>query len=520
MPDLNVKDLLLFLFSGYTLVSLYYMTSSKKVDNPFPVQGVQCDLRLDSICKQRNTVSGMLNRLSQKMGKMQCERSKGTAEGGGYCKRGVHLGADKTLLPALSDFLQGKTVASFGDGTGQYKNELLKLGKIKSYDSYDGGPFSEEESKGNVKYMDLTIPQYGLHVYDWVMSIEVAEHIPKQYERIFLDNIFRHAKDGIILSWAVPGQGGFMHVNNKSVQYVMQVMNKNGFQLDENSSKLLQQSCTFPHLKRKDVHDSSNMMNNNANNILLLLLSVNIILGLYYTTLGNRDDIEQNDSNMVNVRNQRNTVSEMLNKLSKKMGKLQCERRKPTVEGGGYCKRGNHNGADTSLIPALSDFLQGKTVASFGDGTGQYKNELLKLKKIKSYDSYDGGPFSEEESKGNVKYMDLTIPQYGLPVWDWVMSIEVAEHIPKQYESIFLDNIFRHAKEGVILSWAVPGQGGLNHVNNRPISYVIKVMNSSGFQLDKSSSQLLQNSCSFKHLKRNLYVYKRTLLMGYQDLYA
>lgn len=67
------------------------------------------------------------------------------------------------------------------------------------------------------------------------------------------------------------------------------------------------------------------MMNNNANNILLLLLSVNIILGLYYTTLGNRDDIEQNDSNMVNVRNQRNTVSEMLNKLSKKMGKLQCE---------------------------------------------------------------------------------------------------------------------------------------------------------------------------------------------------
>lgn len=250
MADLNVKDMLLLLFTGYTLLSIYYMTSTKKDDNSFPVQSFQCDLSIDSICKQRNTVSGMLNRMSQKMGKLQCERSKGTAEGGGYCKRGVHLGADKTLLPTLSDFLEGKQVASFGDGTGQYKNELLKLKKIKSYDSYDGGPFSEEESKGIVKYMDLTIPHYGLPVYDWVVSIEVAEHIPKQYESIFLDNIFRHAKEGIILSWAVPGQGGFRHVNNRSVQYVMQIMNKNGFQLDENSSKLLQQSCTFPHLKR------------------------------------------------------------------------------------------------------------------------------------------------------------------------------------------------------------------------------------------------------------------------------
>ncbi|CAG2225446.1 unnamed protein product [Mytilus edulis] len=201
----------------------------------------------DVIRKQRNAVSAMLNKLSKRIGVLQCERKKGTAAAGGYCSRGgQHLGADKTLLPALSELLQGKNVASFGDGTGEYKTKLLGLGQIKSYDSYDGGPFTEEESKGNVKYMDLTIPHFGLPVYDWVVSIEVAEHIPKEYEEIFLDNIFRHANEGIILSWAVPGQGGLNHVNNKPIEYVIEVMNKHG------SSKGMEPDMALSMVTRMD----------------------------------------------------------------------------------------------------------------------------------------------------------------------------------------------------------------------------------------------------------------------------
>jgi hypothetical protein len=71
----------------------------------------------------------------------------------------------------------------------------------------------------------------------------------------------------------------------------------------------------------------------------------------------------------------------------------------------------------------------------------------------------------EETSGGLVKFMDLTIPQYGLPIYDWIVSLEVAEHIPSQFESVYLDNVFRHAREGIILSWAVPGQNGLSHVD-------------------------------------------------------
>ena len=63
-----------------------------------------------------------------------------------------------------------------------------------------------------MSYLDLTLPQYGLPLYDWVISLEVAEHIPAESEAIYLDNIVRHAREGVVLSWAVPGNNLFLYV--------------------------------------------------------------------------------------------------------------------------------------------------------------------------------------------------------------------------------------------------------------------------------------------------------------------
>ena len=37
-------------------------------------------------------------------------------------------------------------------------------------------------------------------------QLQVAEHIPAQHEQTFLENVYRHAALGVVLSWAVPGQ--------------------------------------------------------------------------------------------------------------------------------------------------------------------------------------------------------------------------------------------------------------------------------------------------------------------------
>jgi len=108
----------------------------------------------------------------------------------------------------------------------------------------------------------------------------------------------------------------------------------------------------------------------------------------------------------------------------------------------------------------------------------------------------------------------LSVPIYHLNSYDWVISMEVAEHIPKAFESVFLDNVCRHAEEGVILSWAVPGQGGHSHINNQPIDYVIKQMKNRGFEIDQALSKEIKTKASFSWLKSNLNVFKRNNLIS------
>lgn len=225
-------------------------------------------------------------------------------------------------------------------------------------------------------------------------------------------------------------------------------------------------------------------------------------------------------ASMNKVKQQRNNLSRALNLKQQKIGQMECEEmmKKKDIHKvsstGGWCantsiENSGHHKTDKKLAPVLADFFKGKYIASFGDGPGRYKQLLTDSGLLKGYDAYDGAPFSEKTSEGRVKYLDLTLPQFGLPLYDWVMSLEVAEHIPKDYESIYLDNIVRHAKEGVVISWAKLGQDGYSHVNNRPFEYVKNTFDKLGFDHDLESSKKIQKAATLEWLQWNTNVYRR-----------
>ena len=195
------------------------------------------------------------------------------------------------------------------------------------------------------------------------------------------------------------------------------------------------------------------------------------------------------------------------------LGKQECN--SGAVSGSdGWCKNDNSVDSkeyqtDFQLAEYLSQFLKGKHVGSFGDGPGLYKKYIDETNLLKVYDAYDGSPFAEVSSEGSVKFLDFSITQYSLPIYDWVISIEAAEHIPRKYEGIFLSNLVRHARTGIILSWATPEQVGRFHVNNRPLQYVTDVMKKLRFDQDKAGSLLLQSHASFIWLKNNTHIYYR-----------
>lgn len=143
-------------------------------------------------------------------------------------------GADPGLMNGLAkvfndyhtDEPQGFSILDLGCGDGSYTLFLRNQGFNIS--GYDGNPFTEQITGGICHVADFSVPQ-NLGIHDWVLCLEVGEHIPQEYEKVFLDNVAKHAGYGVILSWAIPGQGGDGHVNCKSNIDVSMEMLHRGF---------------------------------------------------------------------------------------------------------------------------------------------------------------------------------------------------------------------------------------------------------------------------------------------------
>lgn len=128
---------------------------------------------------------------------------------------------DKQLCSALIQLFEDldiKSIVDLGCGPGFYVSRFKDSGYI--CDGYDGNPYTEELSGGIANVADLSKQFLLAREYDCVLSLEVGEHIPKDYEQIFIDNVCRPGSKYIILSWAVPGQKGSGHVNCQSNEYI------------------------------------------------------------------------------------------------------------------------------------------------------------------------------------------------------------------------------------------------------------------------------------------------------------
>jgi tetratricopeptide (TPR) repeat protein len=159
---------------------------------------------------------------------------------------------------------------------------------------------------------------------------------------------------------------------------------------------------------------------------------------------------------------------------------------------------------DRQLATALCQFFAGKTVADLGAGTGAYV-ATLNAAGIPCR-GYDGNPRTADIPHCGVA--DLSIPLQ-LGSFDWVLSLEVGEHIPAEHESTFLDNLDRHNREGIVLSWAVEGQPGRGHVNCRNNDYIKARLQERGYRNDEDAEVHLRNQSDLWWFRNTLMVFRR-----------
>jgi cyclopropane fatty-acyl-phospholipid synthase-like methyltransferase len=158
---------------------------------------------------------------------------------------------DSSLGSSLTNFFKTENtniLVDFGCGMGKYvktfqENNINAIG-------YDGNPNTPELTNNLCKVLDLSVPKKFDEAYDWVMSLEVGEHLPPQFEDIFIENLHNNNKYGIVLSWAVKGQGGHGHFNEQNNDYIKSKICKLGYINDIKSENKLRADSTLIWFKK------------------------------------------------------------------------------------------------------------------------------------------------------------------------------------------------------------------------------------------------------------------------------
>lgn len=163
---------------------------------------------------------------------------------------------------------------------------------------------------------------------------------------------------------------------------------------------------------------------------------------------------------------------------------------------------------DTPLADAIAGLLPPGpwTAIDIGCGTGAY-TRILNEHGIACV-GFDGNPHTKALSGGLCDVADFSEPHAPSTTYDLVLSLEVGEHIPVQFEQVFLDNLVRYARSRIILSWAIPGQSGTGHVNCRDNAYIIEQMRRRGFTHRPLLSESLRAVVT-----QDLWWFKQTLMV-------
>lgn len=153
-----------------------------------------------------------------------------------------------------------------------------------------------------------------------------------------------------------------------------------------------------------------------------------------------------------------------------------------------------------------------KSLSDFGAGVGQFASEIApRLAHDFVYNAYDGAGNIEEYTNSYIRFADLSAP-LDLPRTDWVMSLEVGEHIPARLEGMFIRNLHRHNCKGIILSWGVLQQNGLHHINEHSNDYIYKIFTQLGYERDEIwEKRLRQERDNHGWFVRSSLVFRRTV---------
>lgn len=136
-----------------------------------------------------------------------------------------------TVIDILFSFLDVDAVLDVGCGDGRWLSVCRARG-VADISGVDG-PWTDTSRllipKDALTTQELSKPFDLNRRFSLIISLEVGEHIDRQFSDIFIDNLARHG-DVILFGAAIPYQGGFRHVNEQWQSYWSNLLKARGYE--------------------------------------------------------------------------------------------------------------------------------------------------------------------------------------------------------------------------------------------------------------------------------------------------
>jgi SAM-dependent methyltransferase len=136
----------------------------------------------------------------------------------------------RVVLPIIFELLHPTSIVDIGCGAGQWLAVAMELG-VADVLAVDGEwVLKTELAIPREKFLvhDLRNPVNLERKFDLAVSLEVAEHLPPENAKNFVQGLCR-AADTVLFSAAIPGQGGRHHVNEQWPVYWHNLFEESGF---------------------------------------------------------------------------------------------------------------------------------------------------------------------------------------------------------------------------------------------------------------------------------------------------
>lgn len=175
------------------------------------------------------------------------------------------------------------------------------------------------------------------------------------------------------------------------------------------------------------------------------------------------------------------------------------------------------------IVPLLINLINPKSIIDIGCGVGTWLSVFKKMG-VEDILGVDGEWVNRRMLKipdNCFLTHDMTQPLQLSRKFELVMSLEVAEHLPKEYAELFIDSLTRLAPV-VLFSAAIPFQGGANHVNEQWPDYWAALFKAKEYEVidcirkhiwdnDKIKYWYAQNTLIFSNIE---YIKSNTLLLN------